>query len=105
MIDPEFLMGLVNAVNRVDYAAFRPWMCNGHRIGFIRHTFAEQLRDYPDVFSVDDRAVRLVDGFDDTDARSAAVNGVMWDLRHEPVFLSGTTRQRPINAAGPSASV
>jgi hypothetical protein len=60
--------------------AYRPWIIGRTVVGRLRHSLAERLRDFPDVFAVSDEAVALRPGLDDFAGRSGAVDGVVRDL-------------------------
>lgn len=74
------LLRHVTEINRHDLSGFKPFFCGESRVGWVRHDFADALRDYPDVFEVGDLAVRLAVTEATPAARSAAIAGVLPDL-------------------------
>lgn len=69
-------------------ARYLPFLVDGAEMGLIERGFAETLRRFPDVFGVDEGAVRLDGGLADVAARTAAVDGVLRALRQEGMFPS-----------------
>lgn len=62
-------------------AGYRPFLVDGDELGQTSDQFAAELARYPDVFSISDTAVRLADGLTGYDDRSAAIAGVLADVR------------------------
>lgn len=72
----------IRACNTYDLSRYRPWLVEGHKVGWIRHDFAEQLGRFPEVFRVERDGVRLSEALRTPAARSEAVQAVMDALGH-----------------------
>lgn len=83
------LLDRITDANRHDYSDFMPWLVAGIRVGCIRQSFAQKLTHWPEVFAVDDHAVRLAPSLDSAQTPSAqrteAVEQVCLALRDEGV--------------------
>lgn len=66
--------------NTFDLRGYRPFMIAGQRLGWVRAAFASCLAAYPDVFVVDERAVKLNPQLNEFQARSIAVAQVLREL-------------------------
>ena len=66
----------VAACHRWDPAAYRPLVLGTTRFGRVPHALARRLADFPDVFTLSDRAVSLNPALADFDSRTAAVQEV-----------------------------
>ena len=49
----------IREANRCDLSGFRPFCIDAEQVGFVRHRFAERLRDWPAVFAVETGRVLL----------------------------------------------
>ncbi len=67
----------INACNNAAMSGFRPFHVAGRRVGWLRHDFAARLAEWPSVFEFGEDAVTLAAGFDDFEARSAALDPVL----------------------------
>jgi Domain of unknown function (DUF4743) len=82
----------MSLLDRIRYARhrepgrFRRFVAAGHPVGWVAHALADRLRGFPDVFRVDDQAVRLSDRLGSFDSRSRAVADVIDRLRDEGWF-------------------
>ena len=74
------LLDRIHECNSYDISGFRPFAVAGRRVGWVRHTIAERLRGFPDVFQVEAERVSMDDGLNSFDARSAAILGVLETL-------------------------
>ncbi|MEM7224860.1 MAG: DUF4743 domain-containing protein [Pseudomonadota bacterium] len=74
------LLARVQACQRWQPEAYRPWIIDGQGMGYLRHELAERLKDFTNVFLVDDKAVRLAPGLADFESRTAAVDEVVQQL-------------------------
>ena len=63
----------IDACNRHDLTAFRPFVVDARHVGWINPKLARRLADFPACFAVTEERVYLVDGLRDGAARSAAV--------------------------------
>lgn len=70
----------IRAVNNHDPSHFRPLRIGDRTVGWVKHDFAERLRDWPDIFAVEDEVVALVPDLQDFDARSRALDRVIGEL-------------------------
>ncbi len=64
-----------------DPAAYRPLVIDGRTLGRVGHGVARTLAGFPEVFVVGDTAVTLAPGLDDFASRSAAVAGVLGEMK------------------------
>ncbi|SAL27257.1 NUDIX hydrolase [Caballeronia peredens] len=71
------------SARRFDAAAHAPFFIGAERVGWIRHADVNALRRWPDVFAIDDAAVRLHASLADVNARSAALGAVIGALYAE----------------------
>ena len=75
---------------------FLPWLIGGEIAGWVRRDVAARLRNYPTVFAVDDKAVRLRDHLASFDHRSAAIGDVARDLYEAGVFAGWRNEWFPV---------
>ena len=84
--------------NAHDLSKFVPLIADGEIAGRIRRDRLVHLEQFPDVFSLSDEAVRLADGLETYDDRTAAVemvvrflfeNGALTGWRGEPYPVGG----------------
>ena len=71
------------SARRFDAAAHAPFFIGDERVGWIRRTDVDALRRWPDVFEIDEAAVRLNPSLADVNARSAALGAVIGALYAE----------------------
>ncbi|WP_250476250.1 MULTISPECIES: DUF4743 domain-containing protein [unclassified Caballeronia] len=71
------------SARRFDAAAHAPFFIGDERVGWIRRTDVDALRSWPDVFEIDEAAVRLNPSLADVNARSAALGAVIGALYAE----------------------
>ncbi|MES9883660.1 MAG: DUF4743 domain-containing protein [Sedimenticola sp.] len=76
----------IRACNRHEQLNFRPFCIDGTTVGRVRHTFAEALQRYPQVFTVTDEGVDLAVTSPDLAERSVAVAEVLVALVAEGVI-------------------
>lgn len=74
------LLDRIEECRRWTPEAYRPLAIEDRRIGWLRHELARRLADFPAVFEVEDRAVRLNPALADFDSRSRAVEEVLRPL-------------------------
>jgi 8-oxo-dGTP pyrophosphatase MutT (NUDIX family) len=74
------LLARIEACHAHDLARFRPFLCAGERLGFVRHDLAEELARFPSVFTVDADAVSVKAHLSDFDCRTAAIDTVAREL-------------------------
>ncbi len=89
----------INECNAHDISGFRPFAVAGRRVGWVRHTFAERLRGFPGVFRVEADRVRMAEGLDGFDARSAAMGSVVEALAAEGLVPGWRGETYPVAAA------
>ncbi len=63
----------IRACRNADYAAFRPFMIDTARFGWVAHAFLEKLAPWPDLFRVTDNDVTLDPALKTPEDRSAAL--------------------------------
>jgi 8-oxo-dGTP pyrophosphatase MutT (NUDIX family) len=71
------------SARRFDAAAHAPFFIGDERVGWIRRTDVDALCRWPDVFEIDEAAVRLNPSLADVNARSAALGAVIGALYAE----------------------
>lgn len=69
--------------NRLDAHGLLPFVVDGREVGLADAAFARRLADFADVFAIDGDRLRLAAHLATPDARSAAVAGVLAELRAE----------------------
>ena len=88
----------ITRCNAYDLSKFVPLIADGEIAGRIRRDRLVHLEQFPDVFSLSDAAVRLADGLETYDDRTAAVemvvrflfeNGALTGWRGEPYPVGG----------------
>lgn len=82
--------------NEHDLNRFRRLRIARHNLGWVRHDIAEQLKDYPDVFEVEQQRVTLNPTLDSFDVRSAAVKSALEALRDSGVIPAWRDEDYPI---------
>jgi len=93
----------VSLLDRLDACArftpenYRPLLIGGKAMGRVDHAFARTLAAYPDVFAVSDDAVILSPALATADARTAAVAGVLDDLRAQGMFPGWRGEHYPVS--------
>ncbi|HCH56727.1 MAG TPA: DUF4743 domain-containing protein [Rhodospirillaceae bacterium] len=92
------LLDHISRCNAHDLSKFVPLIVDGEIAGRIRRDRLVHLEQFPDVFSLSDEAVRLADGLESYDDRTAAVemvvrslfeNGALTGWRGEPYPVGG----------------
>ncbi len=92
------LLDHISRCNAHDLSKFVPLIVDGEIAGRIRRDRLIHLEQFPDVFSLSDEAVRLADGLESYDDRTAAVemvvrslfeNGALTGWRGEPYPVGG----------------
>lgn len=63
-----------------------PFMVEGVLAGWVKRSFAERLRDWPEIFSVRSRGVGMLGEFESAEHRSAAITEVVESLATETVI-------------------
>ena len=92
-------MSLIDHIHRcqnADMAKFLPWLIAGEQAGWVRRDVAARLGNYPTVFAVDDKQVRLRDHLGNFDHRSAAIGDVARDLYEAGVFAGWRNEWFPV---------
>jgi hypothetical protein len=80
------LLDRIRYCQRPDVGRFRRFVVAGWPVGWIARDFADRLRGFPAVFTVEDDRVRLADALDGFESRSRAVGDVILRLREEGRF-------------------
>ena len=92
------LLDHISRCNAHDLSKFVPLIVDGEIAGRIRRDRLVHLEQFPDVFTLSDEAVRLTDGLETYDGRTAAVemvvrslfeNGALTGRRGEPYPVGG----------------
>jgi len=92
-------MSLIDHIHRcqnADMAKFLPWLIAGEQAGWVRRDVAARLGNYPTVFAVDDKQVRLRGHLANFDHRSAAIGDVARDLYEAGVFAGWRNEWFPV---------
>ena len=76
-------MNHINICNNFASAGYRPFLIDGTRFGWVRDSFAERLKEWPDYFLVDKSVVSLHPRLKDFDSRSEAVKEPLRELTKE----------------------
>jgi 8-oxo-dGTP pyrophosphatase MutT (NUDIX family) len=76
------LLARIEACHAYDLARFRPFLCAGERLGFVRHDLAGELARFPSVFTVGDDTVAVKDHLANFDCRTAAIDTVARELSY-----------------------
>jgi hypothetical protein len=82
-----------------DLARYRPFLVDGHRVGFLPGDLALRLQEHDDVFAVDDRAVGLAPGLRGYGERTAAVGRVLRALHRDGWFPGWRDERYPVGPA------
>ncbi len=94
-------MSLIDHIHRcqnADMRRFLPWLIGGEAAGWVRRDVAARLGNYPTVFAVDEKAVRLRDHLASFDHRSAAIGDVARDLFEAGLFTGWRNEWFPVLA-------
>lgn len=95
----------IHAINHHDPAHFRPLRVDGSTVGWLKHGFAERLREWPEVFTVAADHADLAAELADFEARSRALDEVVGrlvadgviDHRHGELYpVTATTRENAV---------
>lgn len=86
----------VQACNNVCFEQLLPWYIGGIRYGWVDQQFANRLRDFPEVFQVDDQAVTLQSYLSGYQQRTRAVNQVMRELHQAGVIDTWVGEAYPV---------
>lgn len=89
----------IRACNNHDPRGFVPWLVGDNAVGHVRHAFAQRLAGFPQVFQVDDRAVRLAPKLKDFAERSDAIAEVAAALAREGAVPALRGEAYPVAAA------
>lgn len=93
----------MSLIDRLDECArfspqlYRPFIIEGHPLGRIRDNFANTLSAYPAVFDVHDAGVALTQVLQTIDEKTAAVAGVLEDLRGQGMFPGWRGEHYPVS--------
>jgi hypothetical protein len=74
------LLDRVRALQACDWRRFRPFQVGEATVGWIKHPFADRLREFAKVFLVEPDRVRLSERLTDFDSRTEAVDQVLRQL-------------------------
>ena len=74
------LLDRVRALQACDWRRFRPFQVGEAPVGWIKHPFADRLRAFDTVFTVEPDRVRLSERLTDFDSRTEAVDQVLRQL-------------------------
>jgi 8-oxo-dGTP pyrophosphatase MutT (NUDIX family) len=78
----------VEACNRFDPDHYLPFLVGVRRVGFIRRDRVPLLAGFPDVFEIDDRAIRLAPALDTVPFRNAKLAAIERSLLQSGVIAS-----------------
>lgn len=93
----------MSLIDRLDACArytpdnYRALLIDGKMLGRVDHAFAETLRSYPGVFTVSDDAVSLASALATAEAKTAAVAGVLEELRAQGLFPGWRSEHYPVS--------
>jgi 8-oxo-dGTP pyrophosphatase MutT (NUDIX family) len=76
----------IEACNRRDMTRYRPFRIGAAQLGWVRDDMAAAVGAFPDVFQTDAQSVTLNGALRDFAARTAAVDGVLRQLRRQGWF-------------------
>lgn len=95
----------IRACNPAVTETFLPWLVQDQVVGWVRPKIAQLLQDYPDVFRVTEREVRLNSSLADFTARTTALQQVAGDLAGRGVITPLLGEPYPVTAGGRDAAV
>ncbi|MEZ5478014.1 MAG: DUF4743 domain-containing protein [Thiolinea sp.] len=81
------------------FSTSAPWLIEGQQYGWVDQTFAAQLRQFPDVFHLDEQAVCLAAPLVGYQERTQAVHGVMHQLHAAGVIDTWVGEAYPVTLA------
>lgn len=70
----------ISACNNADTSGYLPFTIDGHRVGWIKPGFAEELTAWPDIFLRRNSEIRLAPDLDDFEQRSEALETLIHSL-------------------------
>lgn len=85
--------------NQYDLTDYRPFKVSDSAYGWIRHSFAGLLEEWPEVFDVQADAVSIVASLDDYQSRSEAVNRVVTELHKRGTIDTWVGEPYPVTRA------
>jgi 8-oxo-dGTP pyrophosphatase MutT (NUDIX family) len=87
----------IRACNNVqDFSAFRPFVVEDRRVGWVGDAFAREIARFGDVFGVENGTVRLASGLDSYAARTGAVGSALRALAAEGHFPAWRGEPYPV---------
>lgn len=87
----------IRAVNHYDWSNFRSFRVAGVRLGFVKHSFAEVLSEWPEVFHVTPSDVSLAGELNTARERTAATQEILLILRERGVIRGWRDEQYAVN--------
>ena len=87
----------IRACNNVqDLSPYRPFVVDGHRVGWIGDGFAREIARFDDVFRVENGALGLAPDLASYDTRTSAVDAVLRALQAEGLFPAWRGEPYPV---------
>lgn len=88
------LIDRLRACHRRDMTLYRPFVAEGHRIGWVHRSLADRLRAYPQVLQVTEAAVALIPaGYA---AKTAAIADIVAELHGERLITGWRNETFPV---------
>jgi hypothetical protein len=87
----------IKTCNNWNNTNYLPWVINNQTYGWIRPQFAEHLKQWPEVFLVDDQQILLNPALTDYDTRTAALAPVIQALHAQGIIDTWVNENYPVN--------
>lgn len=95
----------IKECNRWNPDDYLPFVCEGRRLGSLRHRFAAELARWPDLFAIRDHRVDWIGAPDDFSGRTEALDAVVTALIDAGVITHRHGERYPLTPAGRDAAI
>ena len=95
----------VNTCNSADTSSYLPFVIDDRQVGWTKPTFARQLADWPHIFSLDDKSVRINDVIQGFQQRSEALDEVIRSLVQKQVIRAYLDEPYPVTSGDRNAAI
>lgn len=86
----------IRECNTRDMSRFRPFVVAGHRVGWLKSPFVDELKAFPRVFGVSDKMVELSPALDTPERRTEAVEDALAALAERRVIEGWRKETYPV---------
>jgi 8-oxo-dGTP pyrophosphatase MutT (NUDIX family) len=87
----------IKTCNNWNSTHYLPWVINNKTYGWIRPAFAEHLKQWPDVFLIDDQQIILNPELTDYDTRTKTLTPIIQSLHTQGIIDTWVNENYPVN--------